>query len=548
MKRIFPCLLAVMAITMVFSPNAAAERLTASGVSSGDRFGASVSMAGTRAFVGAPMDDAIGTDAGGVQVFTRQTTATTSTWKFASSLIPYSPGNHAHFGASVSAHGTSVAVGAPGADGVGAVFLFQENATWTQQAKLTANDGAAGDEFGHSVALCGDVLLVGAPRRSSGTGAVYIFERGNAVWTQTAKLTPTATGTSFGWSVALEGNVAVIGAIHDQDNGASAGAAHVFVNTNGVWAPAFKMKPYDGLAGAFFGFSVDIDNGVIAVGSPARDYNGLVNCGSVHVFEPSGSNQWIEIHQLTGGAKANDHFGRSVALTSSWLAAGADGSDNPDNGGSVYLYALDGQHWVLRDTLTQDDGAGENDRLGWPLAMTQEGNYYWLLAGASSSSSERENGGAAYGFTNYVNNAPQHSRATLALDTPESAHAARCLGPLPGGAGRFGRRIRHRPHRARIGPPVLEEQFPSATAPLRHRPRLRSLQGLEFPRQPGQESGRLWVMRHFRRRGPHGKLDEPPGYFHGWRRRFVRAISHLHQRYFQLQGELVLGCIQIHQR
>ena len=36
--------------------------------------------------------------------------------------------------------------------------------SWTQQAELTAADGAAGDHFSHSVALFGDTALVGAPR------------------------------------------------------------------------------------------------------------------------------------------------------------------------------------------------------------------------------------------------------------------------------------------------------------------------------------------------------------------------------------------------
>ena len=34
---------------------------------------------------------------------------------------------------------------------------------WGQVAKLTATDGAAGDEFGWSVALSGDAAIVGAP-------------------------------------------------------------------------------------------------------------------------------------------------------------------------------------------------------------------------------------------------------------------------------------------------------------------------------------------------------------------------------------------------
>ena len=33
---------------------------------------------------------------------------------------------------------------------------------WTQVAKLTAGDGAAGDNFGYSVSIDGDTMVVGA--------------------------------------------------------------------------------------------------------------------------------------------------------------------------------------------------------------------------------------------------------------------------------------------------------------------------------------------------------------------------------------------------
>ena len=45
----------------------------------------------------------------------------------------------------------------------GSAYVFtRSGTTWTQQAKLTASDGAADDCFGDSVALSGDTALVGA--------------------------------------------------------------------------------------------------------------------------------------------------------------------------------------------------------------------------------------------------------------------------------------------------------------------------------------------------------------------------------------------------
>jgi hypothetical protein len=97
-----------------------------------------------------------------------------------------------------------------------------------QQAKLTAADGAAGDQFGLAVALSGSTAVVGAPFKNSETGAAYVFVRSGTTWSQQAKLTAAhrTANDEFGDSVALSGTTAVAGA---PGANANAGAAYVFV-------------------------------------------------------------------------------------------------------------------------------------------------------------------------------------------------------------------------------------------------------------------------------------------------------------------------------
>ena len=82
----------------------------------------------------------------------------------------------------------------------GAAYVFTEPgsgwANMTQTAKLTASDGAAGDDFGTSVSISGNTVVVGAPDATvganSGQGAAYVFTEPGSGWantTQTAKLT-----------------------------------------------------------------------------------------------------------------------------------------------------------------------------------------------------------------------------------------------------------------------------------------------------------------------------------------------------------------------
>ncbi len=63
-----------------------------------------------------------------------------------------------------------------------------------EQAKLTASDGAADDYFGFSVAISGDgsTAVIGArddDDRGSISGSAYVFTRSGSSWTQQAKLT-----------------------------------------------------------------------------------------------------------------------------------------------------------------------------------------------------------------------------------------------------------------------------------------------------------------------------------------------------------------------
>ena len=49
---------------------------------------------------------------------------------------------------------------------------------WTQVAKLTADDGAAGDDFGISVSIDGNTVVVGArldDRQGIHSGSAYVF-------------------------------------------------------------------------------------------------------------------------------------------------------------------------------------------------------------------------------------------------------------------------------------------------------------------------------------------------------------------------------------
>ena len=138
------------------------------------------------------------------------------------------------FGASISLSGDTVVIGAlqDGLD-AGRPTCSCERAIWTEEAKLEASDGAAGD---HLRLLGLHLGRRGAGRRENEangrffSGAAYLFLRSGAIWTEEAKLTgsDTVAGDRFGYSVALDGWTALVGALRHDAAGTDSGSAYVF--------------------------------------------------------------------------------------------------------------------------------------------------------------------------------------------------------------------------------------------------------------------------------------------------------------------------------
>ena len=280
-----------------------------------------------------------------------------------------------NFGRSVAVSGGTVVVSAflddDEGDGSGSAYVFvKPSGGWTgagsltESRKLTASDGAAGDQFGHSVAVSGDTVVVGARRDDddlTNAGSAYVFVEPGGGWTGAGSLTESrkltasdgAAGDQFGGqlgtSVAVSGNTVVAGAVGDNDNGTSSGSAYVFVEPGGGWTGAggltedAKLTASDGAQDDRFGFSVAVSDDTVVVGAFLDDHNG-VNDGSAYVFvEPVGG--WTGAGSLTEDMKlaageVDDRLGISVAVSGDTMAVGATGDDDNDDtsSGAAYVF------------------------------------------------------------------------------------------------------------------------------------------------------------------------------------------------------------------
>jgi hypothetical protein len=179
----------------------------------------------------------------------------------------------------------------PNGEEAGSTYIFSaSDGEWSQQAKLIPDDGETGSKFGSWAAIDGETVVLGAvgdrDPNGGGAGSAYVFSD-DVEWSQQAKLTPDDgnVGDRFGVTVAVNGQTAVIGAPEDEEpNDGGTGAAYVFSNSNREWSQQAKLTADDGDSGDRFGFSVAIDGETKVIGAPGDYYPNRNGDGSAYIF------------------------------------------------------------------------------------------------------------------------------------------------------------------------------------------------------------------------------------------------------------------------
>ncbi len=319
------------------------------------------------------------------------------------------------FGFSVSLDGTRLAVGADLDDGLGlsgsndygAVYLYSFTDSGFSGGTLEATIGSGytggkninqsldgGDFFGSGVSLDGNRLAVGADfddgfgNGCGNCGAVYLYSFTDSVFSGGTLEATIGSGYSggkninqsldssdfFGINISLDGTRLAVGADLDDGSGngcGDCGAVYLYSFTdssfNGGNLESTIGSGYTGGkninqsldGGDFFGRSVSLDGTRLAVGAFLDDGLGLSGSndyGAVYLYSFtdsvfSGGNLESTIgFGYTGGKNinlsldTNDLFGDDVSLDGTRLAIGANLDDGSGNGcgdcGAVYLYSF----------------------------------------------------------------------------------------------------------------------------------------------------------------------------------------------------------------
>ena len=201
-------------------------KITASDGAADDWFGNSVAVGNDKIVVGAYWDDDNGSYSGSVYVYDLD--GSNEVKITASDGAAYD-----YFGWRVAVGSNKIVVGSYWDDDngsqSGSVYVYDLDGT--NEVKITASDGADNDQFGYSVAVGNDKIVVGAwgdDDDGSGSGSVYVYDLDGS---NEVKITASdgAAGDYFGQSVAVGSNKIVVGAYGDDDNNASlSGSAYVY--------------------------------------------------------------------------------------------------------------------------------------------------------------------------------------------------------------------------------------------------------------------------------------------------------------------------------
>ncbi len=230
------------------------------------------------------------------------------------------------FGAAVDTVGTLIAIGAPGGDDGGRVFIYEDDGlNWIQMAVLS-DAGDLGDAFGAAVAFgSDDTLWVGAPGDDSAdpdAGRVYKYVDNGATWALDAVFDEEVLdvdASALGASIDATGDFAVAGAAGGDGAACVIDAATDTMTCLGAHEPART-----------YGTDVAIHGDRLVVAAPGS--------GNAEVWSTDGATWTLDatltLHEPTEG------FPASVAFEGGRIVAGSPGEES-----SAHVFA-DVGNWV----------------------------------------------------------------------------------------------------------------------------------------------------------------------------------------------------------
>ena len=218
------------------------QKLIPADGAAGDKFGITLAINNDNVIVGA-YADGDGSHIGSAYIFHFDGT----TWTEQQKLTASNPDAGDLYGIGVSIYGNHAIVGALGDDDIassaGTAYIYSyDGSIWNEQQKIYASDGAASDWFGYTAAITDNYALVGAiydDDNGSSSGSAYIYYYDGISWTEQNKLLASdgAAGDNFSTNMSLYENRVLIASPRGHNNGVITGSAYFFEMDNYILPP-----------------------------------------------------------------------------------------------------------------------------------------------------------------------------------------------------------------------------------------------------------------------------------------------------------------------
>lgn len=342
------------------------SKITPSGNIEKSKVGYSVSVDNNFVAIGNPYDRSRGLEnAGSFSVFHYKN----KEWRY--SVIQKTPRDlleSSNFGYSIDILGERLIVGCPYdvdnedrySPGAAYVYMYVMN-HWLQMAKLTANGGARAQRFGYAVAINDDFAVIGNPTSLNNKGEVYVYKYADYTWSLNTKLKPRDVrwGDWFGAALAIDRSRVVIGApCYDLNFGT--GSVYLYKHNGSSWQLESKLDPSNPVR--FFGFSIDIDQNRIVVGSKTEDG------GSAYIFKQLQKDFWGLENILRMFDDGKSKFGSSVSVSGNKVVISR--SKSKDRHGCIFIYQVTRGIWHKKELLIPWDVTDRQNDFGQSIAIS----------------------------------------------------------------------------------------------------------------------------------------------------------------------------------
>lgn len=286
-------------------------------------------------------------------------------WSLIQTITPSDSESGQIFGHSLALKGTRLAIGSPhsslvpgGGELSGAVSLYEFNALSNvfEFRNRISHPGQSGEGLGMSLSIDNNLLAIGAPQalltQSLGKGKAYIYNISSLTSPTQLKVIPAHAdvvnnGAEFGASISLLGNALAIGAPGTNTGALAAGMAFYYTDYN----TALKSKFSGTTTSANLGNSLVLTSGGLFVGVPKGNppdtgatSGGYVDHYSLTTINSGGLNSPIAgssvaFRYFSTQVNSNDYFGYSIGVNGQSLIVGAYNKPDPNAGsGAAFIY------------------------------------------------------------------------------------------------------------------------------------------------------------------------------------------------------------------